>query len=304
MPRNILITGGSGLLALNWAATIRNRCAVVLGLHERSVTLPGVDAQKIDLESADAIARTIEASRFDLVIHTAGFTNVEECEARPDLAQHVNVTLAANVAKACAETGIPLAHISTDHLFSGAESLVDETCPIAPQNVYGRTKAEAERQVLETNPRALVIRTNFYGWGSSYRRSFSDTILGALRSGKEIALFKDVFYTPILIDVLAETVLDLVQLEASGIYHVVGDERLSKHEFGLRMAEAFGLEAALIKPVLMANQASLVKRPFDMSLSNQKACGVLGRALGGVNKQIARLCQQEQNGLAQELHRL
>jgi dTDP-4-dehydrorhamnose reductase len=304
MASNVLITGGSGLLALNWAATIRNRCSVVLGLHERSVALPGVHAQKIDLESANAIARTIEAGRFDLVVHAAGFTSVEECEAKPDLARHVNVTLANNVAKASADAGVPLAHISTDHLFRGDEALVDETCPTAPQNTYGRTKAEAERQVIETNPRALVIRTNFYGWGSSYRHSFSDTILGALRSGKEMALFEDVFYTPILIEVLAEAVLELVDRKASSIYHVVGDERLSKFEFGLKIAERFGLDAALIKPVLMANQASLVQRPFDMSLSNQEACSMLGRVFGSVDEQIARLRQQEQNGLAQELHRL
>lgn len=283
---------------------MREHSIVVLGLHERVLNLTGVRSQKIDLESADAMARTIEAGQFDLVIHTAGFTNVEQCEARPDLAQHINVILAINVAKACAETGIPLAHISTDHLFSGAESLVDENCPIAPQNTYARTKADAERQVLETDPRALVIRTNFYGWGSSYRSSFSDTILSALRYGKEIALFKDVFYTPILIEALAEAVFDLVRLEASGIYHVVGDERLSKHEFWLRMAEVFGLEAALIKPVSMADQTLLVKRPFDMSLSNQKACRTLGRTLGGVSEQIVRLHQQEQNGLAQELYHL
>lgn len=304
MPSNVLITGGSGLLALNWAATTRDRCSVVLGLHQRSVVLPSVKAQKIDLESVDAIARSIQAGQFDLVVHAAGFTSVEECEAKPDLARHINVTLANNVAKACADVGLPLAHISTDHLFRGDEALVDENCSIAPQNAYGRTKAEAERQVLETNPSAFVIRTNFYGWGSSYRHSFSDAILGALRSGKEIALFKDVFYTPVLIEVLAEAVLELVDLRAPGIYHVVGDERLSKYEFGLKIAEQFELEAALIKPVLMAKQASLVKRPSDMSLSNQKACSMLGRTLGSVNEQIASLRQQEQNGLAQELHRL
>jgi dTDP-4-dehydrorhamnose reductase len=302
--KSILITGGSGLLALNWAATVRDRYAVVLGVHERIVTLREVKTQRIDLESADAIARILEVSQFDLVIHAAGFSNVEACEARPDLARHINVTLASNVAKACAELGVSLVHISTDHLFSGAESLTDESHPIAARNSYGRTKAEAECRVLQAHPQALVIRTNFYGWGTSYRHSFSDSILGMLRSGKEAMLFSDVFYTPILIEALAEAVLDLVQLKASGVYNVVGGGRLSKHEFGLRLAERFGLDATLIKPVLMAERTSLVRRPFDMSLSNQKVCRALGKVLGGVNEQIARLYQQEQSGLAQEFHRL
>ena len=304
MMKKILFTGGSGLLALNWAATIRDRYSVTMGLHERSVALSGVEAQKIDLESADAVARTLEAEEFDLVIHTAGFTSIEGCEMRPDRARHDNVILARNVARACAAAGKILVHISTDHLFSGNEQLVAENHPVAPQNVYGLTKAEAEFQVLESNPRALVIRTNFYGWGTSYRKSFSDGILDALRSGMEITLFSDVFYTPILIEVLAEAVLELVGMETFGIYHVVCDERLSKHEFGLRLADAFGLNRTLVRPGLFASRKSLVKRPHDMSLSNDKVCKLLGRALDGVDAHIARLRQQEQDGLARELIRL
>jgi dTDP-4-dehydrorhamnose reductase len=304
MPRNILLTGGSGLLAVNWAIAIRDRCPVVLGLHDRSVALSGVGAQKIDLESVDALARSIEANKFDLVIHTAGFTSIEECEARPDRAQHANVELARNVATACIQTGVTMVHISTDHLFSGNERQVGEGHPIAPQNVYGRTKAEAEQQVLATNPNALVVRTNFYGWGTRYRRSFSDTILGALRTGTEIRLFSDVFYSPILIEVLVRAVLDLVRLRACGIFHVAGDERLSKYEFGIRTAKAFELDPGLIRPGLIATQESLVRRPFDMSLSNEKVCKLLGRTLGGVDEQVARLRRQEEDGLARELLQL
>lgn len=304
MSSNILLTGGSGLLALNWAAEIRGRQKVVLGLHERSVALPGVVAQKIDLESADELARTIAAGKFDLVIHTAGFTSVEECEARPDRAQNANVQLASNVAAACVNTGALMAHISTDHLFSGNEIRVSEDHPVAPQNVYGRTKAEAERQVLTINPNALVVRTNFYGWGTRYRTSFSDAILERLRSGAEISLFSDVFYTPILIEALVRAVHDLVRLKARGIYHVAGDERLSKHEFGLRIARAFGLDSGLIKSGMFASQEALVRRPFDMSLSNEKISKLLGRKLGGVDEQLARLRRQEEDGLARELRQL
>jgi dTDP-4-dehydrorhamnose reductase len=304
MPSNILLTGGSGLLALNWAAEIRGRDKVVLGLHERSVALSGVVAQKIDLESADELARTIEAGKFDLVIHTAGFTSVEGCEARPDRAQHANVQLASNVAAACAVTGSLLAHISTDHLFSGNEIGVSEDHPVAPQNVYGRTKSEAERQVLAINPNALVVRTNFYGWGTRYRTSFSDAILARLRSRSEISLFSDVFYTPILIEALVRAVHDLVRLKARGVYHVAGDERLSKHEFGLRIAKEFGLDSGLIKSAMFASQEVLVRRPFDMSLSNEKVSKLLDRNLGGVNEQLARLRRQEEDGLARELRQL
>ncbi len=304
MRQKILITGGSGLLALNWALVLRDRYSVTLGLHEREIALADVQTRKINLESVDHLVRVFETVQPQIVIHSAGLTSVEKCEAEPDLAKRINVELAVNVAKACAKLELPLVHISTDHLFAGVVPLVDETCPIEPVNVYGRTKAEAESRVLAVHPMAMVIRTNFYGWGTSYRHSFSDVVIDALRAGKELTLFQDVSYTPILVETVVQAVHDLIDLKASGIFHVVGDERISKYEFGLKLAQEFKLEPSSIKLGYFADQISLVRRPHDMSLSNQKICKLLGRKLGGVDEHIARLHQQEQNGLAQELKKL
>jgi len=300
MKPRILITGGSGLLALNWALAVRDRCEVILGLHKRQVSLSGVSVKTIDLESVDYFVRVLEEVKPQVVIHTAGLTSVEKCESQPELAHQVNVTLAANVARACTLHGIKFVHISTDHLFSGNEPFVTEDQPVSPRNVYGQTKAEAEHRVLDSNSQALVIRTNFYGWGTSYRHSFSDTIIDALRAGKELTLFQDVFYTPILAEVAALAVHDLIDLRASGIFNVVGDERLSKYEFGLKIAEEFDLDPNRIIPTMFADQPNLVQRPQDMSLPNQKTRDLLGRRLGGMQAHMARLHQQELNGLAQE----
>lgn len=304
MKRSVLITGGSGLLALNWALAIRDRYSVTLGVHKRNVLLAGVETRRINLESVDHLVPVLEAVQPHVVIHTAGLANVERCEGTPSLAHHVNVILACNVAQACSKLGLPMVHISTDHLFSGEVSLVGESHTVAPRNVYGRTKAEAEIRVLETHARALVIRTNFYGWGPSYRSSFSDVVIEALRSGKELTLFQDVFYTPILIETATQAVHDLIDLKASGIFHVVGDERISKYEFGLKTAAGFNLLPNNIKPGFLADRVALVQRPHDMSLSNQKTCNLLGRKLGGVDEHIARLRQQEQIGHAQEIQGL
>lgn len=304
MRQKILFTGGSGLLALNWAMAIRDRHTVILGLHEREIALAGVRGIKIDLESVDGLIAALEKIRPQIVVNTASLTSVETCEAVPDLAQHVNVDLAANVAQACATLGIQLVHISTDHLFVGKESWVSEAYPVKPVNVYGLTKAEAEQRVLNAYPEALVIRTNFYGWGTGYRHSFSDVIIASLRANKELILFQDVFYTPILIEVLVRAVHDLLELKAHGVFNVAADERISKYEFGLRVAQEFKLDSALIKPGKIIDQVVLVRRPHDMSISNQKICHLLGRKLGSVGEQISRLHQQEKSGLAQELQKL
>jgi len=304
MTQRILITGGSGLLALNWAQAVSERCSVTLGLHKRQVVVSAAKTQPIDLESVDSLVRSIEKTAAQVVIHTAGLTSVDRCESEPELAQHVNVTLATNVAKACAIAGRGLVHISTDHLFSGQAPLVDENQQPAPINVYGQTKAEAENRVLDTNPQSLVIRTNFYGWGTSYRQSFSDIVINALRAGSDLTLFQDVFYSPILVETLAQAVHELIDLKATGIFNVVGDFRISKYHFGFKLSEEFGLEFGHVRSGLFSDQKSLVHRPCDMSLSNQKVCNLLGRRLGGTKEHLTRLHQQENNGFAQKMKTL
>lgn len=304
MSDTVFITGGSGLLGLSWAMALRDRRPVTLGLHDRTVALTGVGTHRSSLDTVDDVVRALDVVQPGMVVHTAGLTRVEVCEADPPLAQHANVDLAANVALACARRGLPLVHVSTDHLFRGDQAVVGETHPIAPQNVYGRTKAEAERRVLDAHPDALVVRTNFYGWGPRYRASFSDTIVEALRQGEAITLFSDVFYTPILAEVLSRAVHDLVDLKVSGIVHVVCDERISKYDFGLKIAARFRLDPGRIRPGLLADQPALVRRPHDMSLSNKNTCRLLGRALGGIDAHLARLHQQEQLGVARELQNL
>jgi dTDP-4-dehydrorhamnose reductase len=304
MRQRILLTGGSGLLALNWALAVRERATVMLGMHRRSIALGNVECHLLNLESVDQLARTLEVIKPDVVIHTAGMTSVEQCEAEPELACHVNSDLAENVAQACAQTGIALVHVSTDHLFAGAESLVGENCPVAPVNIYGRTKAAAENRVLGIDPRSLVIRTNFFGWGPSYRQSFSDIVINELRAGNGITLFQDVFYTPILAETVAHSVHELIDRRASGIFNVVGDERISKYEFGLQLAGRLGLDNGLIKPGSIADRPNLVQRPCDMSLSNQKVCAFLGRKLGSAGDHLAGLRRQEASGQIQEIRSL
>ena len=197
-----------------------------------------------------------------------------------------------------------MVHISTDHLFSGIFSLVDEDEPFNAINVYGRTKAQAESAVVEINPKALIIRTNFFGWGTSYRKSFSDQIIQSLRNNQTIHLFDDVFYTPIFVNNLIQTVHDLLDKKAKGIFHVVSDDRISKYEFGVLIAEEFGLDKSLIHKSGLKSQTKLVKRPVDMSLSNRKAQELLGRNLGTVKQHIALLHKQEVEDKIKEIQLL
>ena len=302
--KKILITGGSGLLAVNWSIVNSANYDFVLGLHNRNIAPSGIKTQYVDLVDERILRKDIDKVRPDFIIHTVAATSVEYCEANPETAKQVNTILAGNVAKLCADLSIPLVHISTDHLFSGKRPFENETAIVEPLNVYAKTKADAEKIVLELHKGALVIRTNFFGWGTSYRQSFSDVILTSLRKGQEIRLFDDAYYTPIAINNLTSAVHELIDKGEKGVFHVVGNERLSKYDFGCKIAKQFALPEHLIKRISIKEKPELVKRPLDMSLSNQKLINILGRKLNDLDTDISDLSNFEKNGLAARLNSL
>jgi dTDP-4-dehydrorhamnose reductase len=303
MKQTIIVTGGSGLLALNWAIQMRDKYDVILCLHERDVSLTGVESIKLDLDSINQIELIIKSRKPFVVIHTAGLTSIEVCEKNPSLAEHVNVILAQNVAIATARQGIKMVHISTDHLFAGDHSFMNEEDPIQTCNVYAKTKAAAEKAVL-VNPESLIIRTNFYCWGPSYRKSFSDIIISALTAGKPIVLFENVLYTPILAEILIEKVHDLLAIDAKGIFNIVSNNKISKYQFGNILARQFKLDESLIKKGLLEDNLNLVKRPLDMSLSNNKLTKLLGKPVILIEEQMRILNKQYVLMLYREIQNL
>jgi dTDP-4-dehydrorhamnose reductase len=297
----VLFTGGTSLLALNWAYLIRSKHQVYLGIHARNACLFGVHYVPLTLNNINKLIKEVDNIRPNLIINTTGLTSVEACESDPMLAKQVNVEFASNIACVARELNISLVHISTDHLFSGLnknESEISEPCPV---NEYGKSKLAAERLVLELNSSALVLRTNFYGWGSSFKQSFSDWIISQLRAKNEINVFSDVFYTPILISNLVEIAHQLLDRSASGIYNVIGSERLSKYDFAVSLARVFNLPQDLLIPTSIAEARHLVKRPKDMSLSNLKLKNELGCDLPDTISSLRELLRQEQNGLSNEI---
>jgi len=292
IKEKILITGGSGLLALNYAAAVKENKDVVLGLHERNVLINGVCSVFLNLDSVESLYKSLSEIKPNLVIHTVGLTNIETCEKNPQLAEYINVKLATNVAAVSKQLDIKFVFISTDQLFEGKASMCNEMETVVPLNIYGSTKAKAEREILAIHQEAMIIRTNFYGWGTTYRNSFSDFIYYKLKNKQPVQLFFDVFYTPILIEKLAEIIDKLVALNSYGIFNIVSDDRISKFNFGIILADVFGFDHSLISPVSINTRNDLVMRPSDMSLNNEKATNLVGIPFGKVNSHLILLKKQ------------
>lgn len=287
----ILVTGASGLLGHTFCRRLAGREPVIGITLSHTLDIPGVTAVTVDLTDQGATDELIKRTRPSLVLHCAALTNVDQCERNPKLAECLNVDVTANVASAAYAAGAALVHISTDQLWDGSKSFMNESTSLCPINVYGRSKAKAEAVAAEAHPDTLIIRTNFFGPGRPWRKSFSDWILNEFDAGRNPRMFADVFFTPIAIGAFAQAVLDLVALKVSGIVHVAGAQRLSKYAFGCAIAQAFGYAASRIVESGLAEAHLPASRPLDMSLDVSRAEKLLGRRLLNIESSIAELRQ-------------
>ena len=284
------------MLGLNMALQARQRYQVSGSYYTHPVAHDGMAAIKLDLASFEEAEKSLRRLEPDVVVHTAGLTSVEACEADPEMAYRLNVQLAEHTARVADRMGAKLVHISTDHLFDGQSPWKREQDTPYSLNVYARTKLEAEKAVLQGCSNALVVRTKFFGWGTPVRTSFSDWILQSLAQGRELTMFSDVFFTPILIDDLVDLILRLVERGATGVFNVAGGTRLSKHDFALKLAGAFSYPTDGIRSISVEGYPFTAPRPRDMSLNSDKTQSYLGVQMPNVEDGLRRLVDLKREG--------
>ena len=280
-------------MATNWMIGLVNEYEIYASFNQRKLFFKNIKPISLNFQSFESLSIGLNLIKPDILINCIGYTNIEQCELYPNLAYEINAQIPSLLSKACKFNGIKFIHISTDHLYDGKSSMMTENINLYKFNVYGESKIEGERLVQENNDNVLIIRTNFFGWGTTYRKSFSDYIIENLKNNNEIKLFKDVFFTPILIQELSKAVIELIELDKIGIYNVVCSERISKYEFGVKISKIFKLNSNLIRGIEFGDMYNLVKRPLDLSLSNYKLCKVLGRNIGNVDDQLLKLSSEE-----------
>jgi len=285
----ILITGGSGLLAINWAMNRRDTDEVHCLMNHRIVKIDGVTSHHADLLKISETKKLFDYIAPDLVINTAGLTNVDECERDAEKSYTANFKITENIAKICHDLRVKLVHISTDHLFDGKDALATEKKTVSPLNNYAKHKYEAELAVSQYCPNSLIIRTTFFGWGTYYRRSFSDHILDTLDNKGDLYMFDDVFFTPLSTRRLICLAHKMIDHGQNGIVNICGGERISKYKFSVKLANAFGYDGDLIQPVQASRQLPVVARPFDLSLSPSLMNDALGIIPATVEKVIQDL---------------
>lgn len=285
----MLITGASGLLGHTLCSYFEPDFRVIGLYKSHTINVPKIIQIQLDLTDTKVLKEIVSKVKPEIIVHTAGLTNVDQCESDPELAKLLNVKVTENVVNSSVLYKSKLIHISSDHLFDGKTPLTTEEMPVRPLNQYARTKAEAESVVARNLDDFLIIRTNFYGNGPPWRVSFSDWIRNNLQQCKTVELFQDVFISPIALKHLAQLLGALIKKQANGIFNVAGSDRLSKYDFGVRLAKKYDYSLDLITGISVDDKVLKAIRPKDMSLSCQKLTDFLGYAPPGVESGIATI---------------
>lgn len=225
--------------------------------------------EELELTDYRALREAVQRDRPDLVIHAAAMSRPRDCEGRAERAWAVNVGVTAMLAELLA--GGRLILLSSEQVFDGRHGPYAEDAPVAPLNVYGQTKAEAERCVL-AHPRHVVVRLALvYGRSGSGHRAFNEEWEQRWRQGETLRLFTDEFRCPIPAPVAARALWVLAATpEARGVYHLAGAERLSRWEMGQLLARFVPGAAVLMQPATLQEWQG-PPRPPDLTLT----CGRL-----------------------------
>ena len=297
----LLITGASGLLGINLALEAMREHEVV-GVDRGKLKSAPFSVVQADLSHKDAINSLIDTTQPDWLINCAALANLEKCEEDPVQARRLNTDLPAELAAACVKKDIRFVHISTDAVFDGTreDAYIEDDEP-SPPGVYSQTKLDGEYAVQDVNPQSIIARVNFYGWSLSGRRSLAEFFVNNLREDKNINGFTDVIFCPMLVNDTARLLLEMLHKNLSGLYHVVGAQRMNKYQFGVDVARTFGLRENLISPRSVEGSGLTVKRSHNLWLSTHKLSTDLGHHIPRFSTGLAEFYTQFQQGYPQKI---
>jgi dTDP-4-dehydrorhamnose reductase len=273
---SLLVTGAGGQLGRELAQRLSATEAVCLTRAE------------LDLTDTAALRATLARLRPRVVINAAAYTAVDRAETERDRAFALNAEAPAALARACADEGAVLIHISTDYVFDGASRRPwredDATGPI---NVYGASKLAGEQAIERALPQHLIVRTAWvFG---AHGANFVRTVLRLARERGALRIVADQTGSPTWAGHLAEALIHLARRSASGetlawgVYHYAGAPAASWHDFALHIvnsAVAQGLlpAAVPIEPIASATYLTPARRPAWSVLDGARMAETFGLA--------------------------
>ena len=198
--------------------------------------ITALDRTEADLTDPAACAAAIRRIAPRAVINAAAYTNVDQAEDKENLATRINAAAPGAMAAACADLGIPLVHLSTDYVFSGAGTAPwPPEAAIAPIGAYGRSKAKGEVAVRTAGGVHAIVRTSWIV--SAYGKNFVKTLLRLGPTRVALPVVADQTGGPTPARAIAQACLNIaaqliVSPNKTGTYHFAGAPDTSWADFG------------------------------------------------------------------------
>ena len=283
--KTILIIGANGFLGLNIlqlrkTKELRNLNYHILAADIENSNVPiDVTFYHINITNPQDTLKKIEVISPDVILLTAAMTNVDQNEVDKDLATVINTEGPKNVLEACKKTNSKLVFMSTDFIFDGIskEGNYNENDTPNPLSYYAKTKNDAEQAIIKSEIEFTICRTAvLYGWNKN-KHNFITWIISKLQQNEPIQIVTDQLNSPTFVKNLAEILIKLIEKDAKGIYHTVGDCTLNRYEMALKCAEVFSLKKDLISPIESIEQKAI--RPKNAGLNICKLKRFIGSDL-------------------------
>lgn len=244
----IVITGGNGLLGFGLDHVVRQR-------HE---SFPITRAQA-DLTVPGRVRSALAALRPDVVIHTAGIPDLDKCERNPSEAFRVNVGATVNVVSVARQMKFGVALISSDAVFDGLkDSPYEESDAPRPLSVYGRTKVEAEKQVQRLKDHWIFRVSVLFGPGKD---NVVVNCLRTIKSGENYVAASDQIGSATYTLDVAEKILEVVEAQRYGLYHLCNQGRCTRLELAQYAAQLARLDQSKIEGRTREQMKRLARRP-------------------------------------------
>jgi dTDP-4-dehydrorhamnose reductase len=261
----VLITGADGQLGTDLCKVLKSHHLITLTLNDG------------DISDFSFVKKQVLKHKPDVIINTAAFVRVDDCEDNKDLAFQINALGARNVAVAAGDTGARLVHISTDYVFGGEakqqnQPFTEFDHPV-PGNVYGASKLAGETLVKHLCKQHIIVRSSaLFGIAGAIGKggNFVETICRLGKERDELRVVSDQVFSPTFTYDLALRISQLIETEYYGFFHITNSGVCSWHEFAVEIIREAGLKTPVI-PITTAQYPQKARRPGYSVLDNYQA---------------------------------
>jgi len=289
----VLLTGADGYLAQYLQQYAPSDAELFGTVRSEPHSTKLTPHRLVHLDLAHEIAPQLKAPRFDLIIHTAAMSSLAECEKHPRQAFQINRDASAALAGRAAEQGARFVFLSTDIVFDGDSAPYSEESACEPVNVYGRSKLEAERAVLQTQENVLVVRLPLLlGAGPGKHKNFIDWFIARLESNHEVPLFVDEWRTPLAASFAAQAIWKLAGKNTRGTVHLPGGERINRLQLGQKICDILGCNRDRLKAISLKDVGGPA-RPADTTMISVREDVHDGLVLPAIGKTLAEILKPQ-----------